>query len=239
MRYKIYILITMLILFVQSSLLSQTPQADLQRMTKVYRDAKSFSMDITARFYSKSADAENTVQTGKACRSEDSFFSQLMGRTTIYNNRCRLLVDEQQRLILFNKPYKKEDASVSPEEQLFMDSAFYATAKLKYISQDAQHKKIEIKTGTNTFERMEVTINAKTFVLEQVIYYYAEKSENGVAGYTRSEITYTNVLVNKPIAETVFSEKKYIARVKNTLAGVGIYAAYKVIDQTQTKTPKK
>lgn len=234
---RLKLLLLLLPVFYISTVSAQTPQADLRKMTAMYRSAKSYSMDITARFYSTEPGTAVQSHTGKACKSGSNYFSQMLNRTTIYNSRCRMLVDEEQKLILFNKPNKKEVNSIEPEEQLFMDSVFYATAKVRYISQDAVRKKIEVKTKSGEFDRMELVINAQTYALEQVVYYYAQNTANGVAGYSKTEISYTNIGINKPIPDSLFSEKKYIDRIKNKLTGVGRYATYKVVDQSNTKMP--
>ncbi|MDQ3112236.1 MAG: hypothetical protein M3R17_20315 [Bacteroidota bacterium] len=202
-------------------------------MHAVYATAKTFSMDIQVKLFGMATDAEaKQVADGKVYKDNAFYYSEMLGRITLVNDHCCLLVDKSQKLFIYSEPEKSELKNKSDEAtSAIPDSTLFKGATLRFISQTAEAHVIELKYADNKmYDKIEISIHPTTHHLLRVVYYYA--TVNGkIPSYAKTDISYKNVQLNGIINRTVFSEKKFVTVTKDKITPLATYVSYEVIDQ--------
>jgi hypothetical protein len=218
------------------SVSAQTPVEMIINMNKTYAEAKSFSMSVEMKFFMGNNDVTPVNSyTGEACKSGDSYFSSIMGKTTIVNKNYTVYVDDGEKLIVYSKngKTKKENDPIEiPDTSVFGSTATYSFGK----GTDASSRIIVIPKDQSYYKKIELMINKKSFALEEVTYDY--KVEEDPAGSVQKvTVKYADVNFNQPVPENKFSESHFIIHQKGKYIGTGKYADYKVVEQDNTLPP--
>jgi hypothetical protein len=214
------------------TLFSQQEKDELKKMHAVYTSAGTFSMEINMNLFTTLSDVQpKQTANGKVYKNKDEYYSEMLGRITLVNNHCCLLIDKTQKLMIYSEPSKgKTDKSLA-EDSPVPDSSIFKNAKLHFLSQTSQLHVIELKYDHDAmYDKIEISIDPTTNYLTKVVYYYA-KIKGKAPAYAKTEINYTNIKLGEQIDNTVFSEKKFISVSKDKITPLSIYGSYEVIDQ--------
>ncbi len=228
-------------LFIKPGLIySQEWKEDLLAMNKAYISAKSFQMNIEIKSFTTAADTKPLFDyKGRAVSSEGNYYTSIMGRTTIFNKRSVLLVDDKQKIILYKK--NKKDAKAQNGFSIAkLDSAMVLAGKnvqVKYLLNSAEEKRIQIAYKNSLIDKLELAINPDNNTIVQVVYYYNTENPEFNNSAAKVTVDYSDIVLNKPIADSYFSENKFITIKKNKITPLNNYAKYQVVDQDQTQTP--
>jgi hypothetical protein len=229
---------TLLAFFITAlSLSAQDWVADMKKMNKVYSEAHSFSMNISVKVYEKvNSVAPMMTYAGNMAKSELGYCSELMGKTTLVNDRVSLLIDKNQRLILYKKVTDKNKQSLKPPPiPMSVDSAMYANAKVKYLINNATEKKIQIISKGTAYSKVEISINTADNTMKQIIF-YTENNNGDDSSTEKVVVDYTNVKINTTISSAVFAEQKFIVVTGKKATTTKAYSGYQLIDEN---TPVK
>jgi outer membrane lipoprotein-sorting protein len=207
----------------------------LEKMNDKYKNAKSISFTFQANYYSSAIQqSPSTSMKGNVKFSGTNYYSDAMGEIVIVNKKYMLLIDKTQKTITClpgsEKDSPKKDAAAGQPDSTWLDAS-----KMKLLTTSGTSRKIEISGNDPIYEKTEITINAITFEMEQVIFYY-KKQEDGAS--PRLIVNYTNVKFDNVPGEADFSEKKYIQKKNGKLSATTAYSAYKIIDLTSGKLPE-
>lgn len=212
---------------------------DLLRMNENYSKAKSYSMTISVKVYeSKVTSAEPTLYGGKVKKSADGYFASMKGITIIVNTNCSMMIDDNQKQIVYgssNGKNKKQEAQGKNLTYL-PDSSLYGKNQIELQTSANGRKTYLVKTpGSSYFEKMLITINVLSNTLDEIVYYY--KANEEISG-SKVVVTYTDVKINSDIPPSAFSEKRYITKHGEQLNGIGKYSGYKLVDSTKKISTK-
>ncbi len=217
--------------------------SDLKKMNQAYTAARSFSMKVEIQLYSTAADAKpQVVQKGEVKKQGDNYFSRMEGRINIKKGMEMVFVDENSKTMLVGILSEQD----GHEELMAYDSVLnWEKEKMKYLVNTPDLKKIVYSNEEDEqYEKIELSINARTNLLTEVVYYlHKEKTEAGddSEDYTFGKIVirYNDVQLNQPVPESAFSTKEYYSSAKGKLSGMGKYKAYKIVDQRNQKVEFK
>lgn len=208
---------------------SQDARSILIKMGERYREAKSFSMQLNMKVYEERFDEKAAVSfEGMVKKKGSNYYSEIMNKISLFNERCALIVDEGQQLIIVSKAVKDKHDAIA----VIIDSVLFKNNKVKLKSDKGGKTVIEVFPAGGMYESVEVTLNNPDHALEKVVYNYKEGL--GLA-YEKIEISYYQVKFNTAIPESFFSEKTFITKKNSGYAGVGTRSGYKVIDQSTIK----
>jgi outer membrane lipoprotein-sorting protein len=229
---KAYLIRLVLLLCVCSTALNaETPVEMVIHMNKVYAGAKSFSMNIEMKMFIGNNDVTPaSTYTGEAYKSGSSYYSFLMGKTTVCNNQCTVFIDDAEKIIVYGEHTQKQKKEQGPLE-IPDTSVFGKLASYKFGKGSETSSRIVIVPSDRTlYKRIELLINKKTYALEEVSYSYAAE-EDPASAVQKITIRYFNILFNPSISPDKFSESRFISRKKGQLSGIGKYAAYHIVEQ--------
>lgn len=227
---------TFLLLLLVAVLHGQSAKQYLLKMNEVYSNARTLSMNVEVQYFMGTNDVTPFQRMkGDMAKSGASYYSSLMGKTTIVHKGLTLYVDEGQRLILYGK---NEMDKKSPLPAEIPDSTVYGSDATYTLGKGTATSVRVIITPKDKriYRSIEMLINKQTYVMEEVVYRYT--IEEDPAGSVQTvKLMYSAVMINQPVAESKFSTSKYVTRSKGKLVGTGAYAAYEVIEQPVIKTP--
>jgi outer membrane lipoprotein-sorting protein len=235
MRKKIVTLIGILLIACTSCLIkAQTAMQVVLKMNEVYSGATGYSMNVGIKFYMGTNDVTPVNSfSGEACKSGDSYYSSIMGKTTIVNSGCTVFIDDGEKLIVYSKGKTAKNDNMSsagiPDSSLFGKMAVYNFGK----GTSDVYRIVITPTDKTVYKQIELLINKGNFTLMGIDYYYAV-DEDPAGSIQKLSVTYSEIKINPEISSAKFSESVYVSRKKGNLTGVGKYAAYQVIEQDNT-----
>lgn len=224
-----------IILFLFYSL-AVTAQEDgkawLERMNRTYANASSVQMSFVVDYYGSTKQTTPTTSAkGQVRYSGSNYYSDAMGQIVIVNKKYMLLIDKAQHTItcLPGTGKQKADKSTTTGQP---DSAWLSANKILLLNTDGPFRRLEISGNDPVYEKTEITINAQTYALEQVVFFY-QKQEDG--SKPKLVVRYTDVRLNSGLTEADFSEKQYIQKKNGTLIAAPAWSNYKIIDLMEGK----
>lgn len=237
-------LISILLLLSTSVVVAQTAKSSaddaktwLTRMNETYASAKSLGMKFRAEYYAVAMQQLPTTSvTGEMHSSGLNYYSDAMGQVVVMNKRYTLIIDKNQKTItcLPGREEEKKNATSGMPSAL-PDSTWMKAANIKLLDKAGPFRRIEIVTdGDAVYAKTELKINATTYALEEVTYYY-KKLEDGST--PKLVVHYSAVSFNDPVNESFFSDKKYIQKKNGQLIAAPAWSSYQVIDLTQGIEP--
>jgi outer membrane lipoprotein-sorting protein len=216
----------------------------LNKLSHAYADAQTYSMKVEMEIYEKNSQkAPLQSFKGSVCKSSGQYYSEMMGRTMLSNQRCVLVVDDIQKRIMYSSKDKKERTpyvmSSSIESQV--DSMIKHCKAVKLIPNSSTSNnsyRIEVTPSDNDpyYSSMTILVNRKTFALEQMECIYKESEE---MPYNKVVIRYENISINAPVQDSFFQESKFILRSKGKITATAGYSSYEIINKDEIKTSKQ
>lgn len=200
---------------------------DLAKMNKSFMNAKSYATNVKVNFYEKlNNDTIKMSYKGFVKKSKQNYISEINGKTILLNDKCLLIVDDNQKTLYYGDPLKTETVS---QNALLIDTALLKGVTFYYVDIDNNHKHVRAKYLNNEYDSIDVVFNAKEYFLEKVIYYY---KQNDNILFPKVIITYSDTKIDKTIPESEFSEKEYITYKGNSILGKEERLNFKVIKKT-------
>ena len=160
----------------------------------------------------------------------------MIGRITLQNKRCVLVVDNPQKMILYRKNNTENvNSSKGGFSLANLDSAMILmgkNVKVEYLVNTKQEKRIQLNYKEGKISKIEISINPIDNTIMELVYYY-----NTTADYSNSVakviIKYSNVELNKTISESMFSENNFISVKKDKIVALKEYQKYQVVNQSE------
>ncbi|MEO5641918.1 MAG: hypothetical protein ABIQ40_00595 [Bacteroidia bacterium] len=222
-------------LFFSVSLLNAQEDAKewLKKMNNAYAAAKSVRMVFTVDYYASSIqNTPSSSSKGEVRYSGLNYYSDAMGQIIVVNKHYSLLINKVEHTITClpgRDATKKEQQEMNANTIAMLDSSWLSSSKLKLLDQSGPFRRIEIIDVGGIYEKTELKINAATFALEEVTYYYS-RLENGSS--PKLIITYSSVSFNSGLSDIDFTEKNYIRKINGKLSPATAWNNYQVIDLT-------
>jgi hypothetical protein len=207
---------------------------DLKKAGLSVFSTETFSASVSVRAYQGKNDVKPAkTYSGTIHRDSKNFRTTMFGKTSLYNTQCSMLIDEQEKVIIYDKPVS--DAKNKTPEILLPNSFYSNNYKYSYLINNSSRKRIAIvPKESSVYEKIEVEINPVNNMIVQIIYFFADISSNAQM-FHKIQVDYTSVSLSAKIPGEVFSEKKYVQVNKGSLVASGNYAGYTVYDKTKNR----
>lgn len=219
------IIIFHVFLFIALSLFTQN--ADLNKMSNTYLKAKSYKMNIEmvmVKNYNKVPTTE--TYKGYVVRSGNNFYSELMGVINLYNSSLHIIVDQTSKTVKCLPPLTQMSMASINEFFSAGDSLYYKNYTIKQVQSVAGFKTVElVPKAKSTFKNMRIKMAIPSNTLTSVEYSYEDN-----APWCKILINYTYVRLNIQVKNDVFSENKFIKRVRNKMVLTDKYKKYQMIN---------
>ena len=227
-------MVSMLVLSGTSN--AQSVKEDMIRLNEHYTADASYSMNIQVSLYPGKDDVEPDYQySGHVKKSGSNFYSELMDRITLINERCILSIDQSKKMIVYQENNRKNNTLAqqfsSNEIGAVLDSTFLGTNEVTLQKQEG-HKKFYLiipKDKNSEYDKMEMVINTNNYTIEKYTYYFRPEAH---AQYRKIVILYSQVEVGKKPDPEVFSENQFVRKEGNRMNPAPSYNGYEIIEHS-------
>lgn len=193
-------------------------------------------MDLTIEIFEKSTNKEPIMKySGKMAKSNANYYSELMGKVTLINSNVNLVIDNNQKLILF-KRVNKDNNTINKNSNSVpysIDSTLLANSSGKYLVNNEKVKIIQVVNKNSAYSKIEISIDPITYTMKQIIFYFKKYAGNETAT-EKVVINYKNIKMDVDIPNSSFSEQKFIHFSKKGVFVTNEYKGYKLIDQNSS-----
>ncbi|MBS1635846.1 MAG: hypothetical protein JST26_07965 [Bacteroidetes bacterium] len=213
---------------------AQTPQDDMIRMNKKIILATAYDVELEMKIYKDEHDAKPLYSyNGHTCRDGNKYFVSMMDRITLISENTVLLVDKRQHMILYRPMDKNNAGTPSMLSGLNVDSLVKSVYQnVVYVSNTSDLKVIEIRNPGGDFKSIRFSIDAKTDMLKELVYVYSDEVKKNTQN-ARAVISFKSIKLGAVKDPVVFSDKQYISRKGKKVNPIGLYKAYKLVDQSE------
>ncbi len=205
-----YILILVLV-FISKTAAGQDVKTQVMNIliavNKKYSEAKSFSASVTHNFY-KSHESQNISETFKGYyyRENNKTHSFLMGIETIQNKDSRVVIDTNNKAVVYQNPV---------EENNYPAPDLTQTLKLSnqiLILDTAGVKRITLNFDRKSYPCSKLEIYVLDDVITKLILFHSEvtEDENDVKMIPKTEIIFSNIKINKKLPESEFTTSNVV-----------------------------
>lgn len=213
---------------------------DLLAMNRTYLTSNSFQMDIVVKSYVRESDTEPLMKaSGKVASADGKSCSEMMGKVTLMNRKCILLVDNKQHIMLYkgidSLSYKPMNGfSLANLDSMVM--LFGANVEATYLINNNVEKRMSFQYREGNMTRMELAINPGNNTLTELTYYYNTKLSGNVSSVEKVIIEFNDIQLNRAINDSYFSETRFVDIRAGKVEPVSKYGDYQIVNQDETQT---
>lgn len=213
---------------------------DLQAMNRTYLTANSFQMGIVVKSYVREDDTEPLMTaSGKVASADGKSCSEMLGKVTLMNKKCILLVDNKQHIMLYkgidSLSYKPMNGfSLANLDSMVM--LFGTNVEATYLINSNIEKRMSFQFREGNMSRMELAINPSNNTLTTITYYYNTKLPGNVSSVEKVIIEFNNIQLNEAINDSYFSETRFVDIRAGKVMPVSKYSDYQIVNQDETLT---
>ncbi len=209
---------------------AQDFKADLQKIADHLKQVKHLDMGLEVKVFASLTSSEVvSLQQFSLKKSGDRYFYSGPSGKVLYNERYKIVVDDDHKTIL----YEKRDLKAEKEGQALLaqvpdlDSMFSTYKKVEYLGLDKgmKHYRVHLKEGM--ISKAELFIHSSGLYPARLIYYY---NTQDFPQHNKAELTYHRFNFSPDFSRDEFSEKKIIRREGKKIQGAGKYASYTVLN---------
>lgn len=215
---------------------SEKASADFVRINQAYADNKKLKMDVAYALYANYTSAiphENAK--GVFMKQNNSTYSELLGTTSLSNNKVSLAIDKNEQTIIVTDPPAK---TVIPGAVDF-DALLKICSSIDYKELDGNIKYYKLRFDNAPFSlynSIDIYFNGETFLLTKLLLYFREEIDLNaddkiqVKEKPRLEISYTSIDTSPVFDPGQFSEARYISIAGKKITCTQAYSAYHLIN---------
>gem|GEM_PF-3338729 len=212
--------------------------ADFRKVNEAFT-AKAFGMDITyTLFGSYTSTKAAELQHGVFRKLGSSYYSELLGITTLRNDKVVVSVDKNEETIVVNNT-PKQPSNKTVLNQLHLDSTLKicSSVTMSDLGRQRVYKLRFDRSSYFPYNAIDVHVNSKTFFIDKLTFYFREEldldesDEQEAKDKPRLEIAYTNLDTDPGFSESQFSEKIFISVSGKKVTLSNAYRTYRLINQ--------
>lgn len=206
----------------------QDPADILKKMNRNYAEANSYRMDVQVNVFQQQQLV--SAYEGLILKADQQHYSEMMGQTTLMNERYALSIDHEDKVIVCGQRPKEQQASDTELESLLATIGDPNLVELSYVGLRGGNYHIIAKPKNNQgIRKIELLVDERKFTLQQIVYHYGGGSN---MPFNRIEINYSSIQFDQRIAPSRFSEKRFITKQGGQLVPVPALNGYRIIDQS-------
>lgn len=208
---------------------SQTPVEDLSALSKKLGTLQSYDVTIDVKIFKNKGASPAFSSTGRTIKNGTSYYLNMLNKKTIIDEDLMLVVDEKQKLLLYTA-VTKEQVKLMSENKIFNVDSLIKSSKssFKYVMNTKEEKKIEILSKDEDIEKVLISINPKTSLMNSITYEYSAQGIKNT-GNSKVVISYTGFLL-QPKNPELFNQSKYVKKNGKQIVATGLYKNYKLIN---------
>jgi predicted transcriptional regulator len=209
---------------------------ELKKINGSLKKCPSVKMDVTyVYFTSYTSKVPLEVQKGKIKKKANSQLSELMGTTTVINDKYMLVVDSGSHRILVND--RKGIQAPGDVSEIKIDQLLKKYEQPTQVS-SGKLSGLRFTCKKNVYAEhniVEIYYSKKNYVIEKLVFYYQQESavdpdkEDGPKDKPRLEVTFSNIDLDAGLTDTDFSEKNYIQFNGKQVKAAASYKQYTVL----------
>lgn len=221
---------------------SQVAKDDFEKISKAYAASPHLSMKMKYEVYkNKTTTVVLSTETGILKRKDKIQYSRIGKIETVENDRYHMIVDHEDknisllgiRVVEGNRNQQKEETAISLFE---MEKMLALCSKVEFKKWNAVQNAYTLVLPDNEYDEVQVIFNARTFFIEKLILFYAEKQnleeiKNGLKESPRMEISYSDIDTNPDFENTPFSYDAFLEKQNGKLVAKAAYKDYEIHDQ--------
>lgn len=230
LKNKIHIILAFFCVLLASVSNCQTITDDLIEMNKRFNNLKAFDTSVDIKVFKKESDKIPTFHSvGRSAKSDNRFFLNVLNRKTIVNNNLMLVIDDQQKLLMYSKITKEQMEIITNPQQLNFDSIIRSQKwNAKYLINNDDEKRVQLQNSEGDIKAITMAFNAKTFVLKEITYIYSNEIKQK-SGNAKVVVTYLNFALDCKHPE-LFDQSKYVVKKGDKYIAKEAYKKYKLIN---------
>ena len=204
---------------------SQNGWEEIKNLRNTYSVAKSFScnLSVVVEFFDKNEEAK--TYSGEIYKSGDSYFSSIMGISNLINKKYQITVNTPMNYIEFGSIAKYKPKKQQMDLEVVLDSISKKSCIINLINKTSTEHIYNVTTkNIGLISKFVLTIGMPVYAIKKVVYYYNE----GYSEVKKVTIEYKNIVFNKSIPDSYFSEYKYVRITDGKVTPSVAYKGYKI-----------
>jgi hypothetical protein len=228
-------ILTVLFLAAALTAPAQTIAEAFRKVNETYSKTPSISMQVHYRLFSDyTATVPFESNDGVFFRNGNSFYSSLLGITTVQNKNVRISVSENDKTIIVSDPSEKGKNPSTIE----IDSMLARCSSSELRNEENGSRRCILffdKSPFSEFDRIEILIGSNNFVTKIILFYReAVKLDETIPGMKkekpRLEISYSDIDTSPSFPENKFSEKPFVQLKGKEYSPSPAYSAYRILN---------
>jgi hypothetical protein len=208
---------------------AQSAIDDLITMNKKISSLTAYDISVDVKVFKNNSVTPTFSSKGRTIKSGNNFFLNMLNKKTIINEDLMLVVDEQQKALMYAVVTKEQLKALEYTNVINIDSLIKSSKSIiKYLINNSTEKKIEIYSKDEDIEQIIISLNPKSLVIKSIEYLYSKESVK-LSGNSKVIIQYTDFLLETKNPE-LLSQKKYIIKKSNQIVATKLYQTYKLIN---------
>ena len=226
-------------MFVFTISYSQSAKADFEKLNKNYFTLTKLSYNTNYFLYIKNSSKPVETYNSVFKKNGNNFYSKNPDEEYLVNSKYIVFIDHEDKDILIQKNSSKENPDVNKimdnvqNISMYVDTLMQMYSKVEpIIVKMPDTKAYRLYTIGGPYSKVEMFINTKTWLINELILYFNEKEEiNGKEQEVNMKIQFTNYNT-KPTFLNDFSESKYLTNIKGVFKLKPNYLNYELHDET-------
>ena len=233
MRTKIQFMIIALVIGL--SLKAQTVAEVLKEVNAKYSGTENVSMDIKYELFTNySAVLPYESSSGSYVKQGSSYYSNLLGITTVQNKKYAVSVSESDQMIVVSNPVKTGKAPSLVETDSLLKRC--TSTEVKKTAEGVTTCILHFENAPFCeFDRIEIEVGTNSFITSMTLFYREAVNLNESDPQLKKEkpklvISYSNINTNPVIKADQFSERTYIIDNGEKITGASAYSTYRILN---------
>ncbi len=230
-----FLFLSLIILISGLHLQAQTISAVFAKTNEAYKNAQNLSMNIRYELFTNyTTTAPYETSSGTYIKQGNSYYSSLLGITTIQNRKYKLSISNTDKVIIVTNPVKPGKAPSMVETDTLLKQCSSTLVQTNTDGSTTCVLRFD-KVAFSEYDRIEITSGANGFITKMVLFYREalsldETDPNLKKEKPRLVITYSDINTSPVISEDQFSEKKYIQENGKQIICTPAYSTYRILN---------
>lgn len=209
---------------------AQTPSDDLILMNKKLTSLNTYDITMLVKVFQKNNVSTPAFETiGRTIKYENSFYLNILDRKTIVNGDLMLVIDDRQKMLLYNTITKEQMQKMSFQNTINIDSIIKSNkAVIKYVENSPSVRIIEVVILDNEISKIQISLNPKDYLINSIVYYYSSLGVKNT-GNSKVAIYYSKFFQSSKNTE-LLELSKYVIRTNKKITATTAYKNYKLIN---------
>lgn len=232
------LILFLLILTLGKISMAQTAKDDFAKINDTYAGFKQLSIKIKYElFQNKQTKAPYQTLFGEFKKDGSKTYSVIGPVESVDNEDYLVIVDNEDKSIsLLGKSKGSEKIKEDSKNELYlvnMQKLLSMCTKISFKQENEQHSSYMLELDDVQYEKIKITFNRKTFLIEKMVFFYNETEnldgkEDGKKEAPRMEVSYYELNQKPLLSAAVFTYNKFLEKSSNDFKCKEPYKGYEI-----------